>query len=214
MRPNSRYDRSNRPTTANPGPLAIAIIQPQTIRLRTNRQGQTYATVRADVAFQNRNFERTVMIYAQNYPQFAPVLTPRRPLQVKLSRAIRFTEDGAPGGEFMIARAVVDTLEPTAPRADSEPTGRAVAAHDRKGHYRRQRHGKGGQLVKIVWVGACRVADPDVLPKRARKAEHRTTTKTASTRHNRRYTPARSGAEPSRWNAPQGWTGTHNEARP
>lgn len=202
--PNSRYDKASRPSAARPGKMVVAIIQPQSISLRANRKGETYATVRADVAFGNRTLERTVMVYAQSYPKFASVLAPRRPLQVKLARALVCDDKGRPGGEFLIARSIVDVLDvpapatrraAAAPAADPDAPARRVTPHMRSGYYRRQRYGKGGQLVKIVWIHACEVGGT-----KAHSAPARTRRLAAPS-------PRRSGVA-QRAAAPEGWTST------
>ena len=208
MRPNSRYDKDSRPSAKRPGKLVVAIIQPQTIRLRANRHGQTYATVRADVAFGNRTLERTVMVYAQSYPKFAPLLSPRRPLQVKLSRALVCGNGGRARGEFLIARSVVDTLEPPARSsrraagADTdrnEGPARTLSPHVRTGYYRRQRYGKGGQLVKIVWIQACIVNE-------GREREALTSARRSADASSRAQPRRGRKAPPVRAAAPEGWS--------
>lgn len=46
-----------------------------------------------------------------------------------------------------------DTYSPT--NGPSEPTGRVVKTHWRRGHFRRQRHGKGRNQTKLIFIRPC-----------------------------------------------------------
>ena len=124
------------------------------------------------------------------------------PLQVTLSRAL-VTDKGRPGGEFLIARSIIEVLDVPAPTkrrtsagtaaSERDTPARTLTPHMRSGHYRRQRYGKGAQLVKIVWIPACEVGGP-----LARKAA-------SPARRPASPSPRRSRVAP-RAAAPAGWT--------
>jgi hypothetical protein len=57
--------------------------------------------------------------------------------------------------------------EETAPSEPGEATGRMVAPHWRRGHWRHQRHGPGGTLVKLIPIAAVLVNGANLLGDRS-----------------------------------------------
>lgn len=133
---------------------------PTKVETRTAVNGKPYIFARGEITYRRRSFTYTVMVPFWRHAQFADALASGNPVELEGSRQVLRIAKGkrtVDGGAYIQADRLLGVMDEAHASRGSEEPSRTLAGHERRGYYRRQRHGPGNALVKVVWIDEAKV---------------------------------------------------------
>lgn len=131
---------------------------PTAIASRRLRSGTLQLKARGVIESRRGNLVRTIVAYGRLHDEILPRLEEGRQVLLRGFYDRVQNEDGSAGGEYFKPFKVLRVYDAETPPPANDPrkaaghTGRSPIGHERKGHWRWLRNGKGR-----VWVRQCDV---------------------------------------------------------
>ena len=183
----SAAGQANAPAAANdetataPAPrkakLRRMAFQPTKVETRTAVNGKDYIYARGTIVYRRKQFTYTVMVpffhmtrFEEAFrvatdPDFGAELADAAyyPIEIEgYRREILATPKGKP---FPVAKRpiyieairLLGILDGTHSARGSDEPSRTLAAHERRGHYRRQHYGPANMFTKVIWIDDVKV---------------------------------------------------------
>lgn len=168
----SANDSTAAVTASRKAKLRRMAFMPTKVETRTAVNGKPYVYARGTVVYRRKQFTYTVMVPFFHMTRFDDAFrvvtdadtgaelaeTAYYPIEIEgYRREILATPKGKP---FAVAKrpiyieairllGVLDTAHSA--RGSEEPS-RSLAAHERRGHYRRQHYGPANMFTKVIWI--------------------------------------------------------------